>query len=214
MTDSPFAQPSSGGDKFEPGDFNGRLLLIFPKSYDPNATTKFGASTSADCDVLVVDQRDATGQPVIKWNARLFGNLANSVRDSLGSCVLARLGQGPNTKGNPPWILLAHTPEDAMTAGPVHAAYIAGQFKQPVRPTDNAPAPAAPDPWAGMQATAVPPAVQYQAAAAPPPSVVAPTLPDATTGDPNIVLLISKGIDAAKVVAMDPATRAMIAATF
>lgn len=213
MTDSPFAQPSSGGDKFEPGDFNGCLLLIFPKSYDPNATTKFGASTSADCDVLVIDRRDATGQPVIKWNARLFGNLANSVRDSLGSCVLARLGQGPNTKGNPPWILLAHTPDDAMTAGPVHAAYTAGQFKQPERPTDNTPA-APQDPWAGMQATAVPPAVQYQA---PAPVAVAPTLPDAApaaAGDPNIVLLITKGIDAAKVMAMDPATRAMIAATF
>lgn len=216
MTDSPFAQPSSGGDKFEPGDFNGCLLLFFPKSYNPSETTKFGASTSADVDVIVVDRRDATGQPVIKWNARVFGNLANSVRDSIGSCVLARLGQGPNTKGNPPWILLAHTPEDAMTAGPVHAAFVAGQFKQPERP-QNAPAaaPLAQDPWAGMnvqgthapQAPYVAPAVQTPLPAAPPVDATA-------VGDPNIVLLISKGIDPAKVMAMDAATRQMIAATF
>ncbi|MGW0939074.1 hypothetical protein [Streptomyces sp. NPDC002666] len=209
---SEFAQPSSGGDKFEPGDYNGRLLLFYPKSYNPNETTKFGPSTSADVDVIVVDLPDpATGQPTIKFNARVFGNLANSVRDSIGAVVLARLGQGPNTKGNPPWILLPHTDADGAMASPVNQAYQAGQFKQPERPPQgltsgqiaNAQASAAQDPWAGVNAA--PPA-----AAAP---VAAPVAAPAPTGDPNVAKLIAAGIDPAKVAAMDPNTRAMVAAT-
>lgn len=205
---SEFAQPSSGGDKFEPGDFNGRLLLFYPKSYNPNETTKFGPSTSADVDVIVVDVPDpATGQPTIKFNARVFGNLANSVRDSIGAVVLARLGQGPNTKGNPPWILAAHTDADGALAGPVHAAYQAGQFKQPERLTPpGQAAPPAENAWAGMgPTTAAPPA-----AAAP---VAPPAAAPAPTGDPNVAKLIGAGIDPAKVAAMDPNTRAMVAAT-
>lgn len=201
---SPFAQPSSGGDKFEPGDFNGRLLLFYPKSYNPNETTKFGPSTSADVDVIVVDQPDPlTGQPTIKFNARVFGNLANSVRDSIGAVVLARLGQGPNTKGNPPWILGAHTDADQALAQPVHDAYTRGQFKQPEKPASpNAQASAAQDPWAGVNANPAPTI----------PTVV-PGAP-ATTGDPNIALLIQNGIDPAKVIAMDAGTRALVAATY
>ncbi|WP_406531077.1 hypothetical protein [Streptomyces sp. I8-5] len=201
---SPFAQPSAGGDKFEPGDFNGKLLLFYPKSYNPNETTKFGPSTSADVDVIVVDLPDpATGQPTIKFNARVFGNLANSVRDSIGAVVLARLGQGPNTKGNPPWILTPHTDADQVLAGPVHQAYTAGQFKQPERPQGQQPPPQ-PDPWAGMQTTTTPPA--STPTTAPPAAAPAP-------GDPNVAKLIAAGIDPAKVAAMDPNTRAMVAAT-
>lgn len=201
---SPFGQPSSGGDKFEPGDFNGALLLFYPKSYNPNETTKFGPSTSADVDVIVVDRQDpATGKPVIKFNARVFGNLANSVRDSIGSVVLGRLGQGVNTKGKPPWILLAYTDADQALAMPVHEAYKAGQFKQPEAPAQQAPP--SPDPWAGMQTTTATPAPAIPA--------VAPAA-SAAPSDPNIMLLISKGLDAGQVVAMDPGTRAAVAATF
>ncbi|MFG3137668.1 hypothetical protein ACGFZA_15830 [Streptomyces sp. NPDC048211] len=203
---SEFAQPSSGGDKFEPGDYNGRLLLFYPKSYNPNETTKFGPSTSADVDVIVVDLPDpATGQPTIKFNARVFGNLANSVRDSIGAVVLARLGQGPNTKGNPPWILLPHTDADGAMASPVNQAYQAGQFKQPERPPQGQQPPAN-DAWAGMGPTTAAPPV----AAAP---VAAPVAAPAPTGDPNVAKLIAAGIDPAKVAAMDPNTRAMVAAT-
>jgi len=207
---SPFAQPSSGGDKFEPGDYNGALLLIYPKSYNPNETTKFGPSTSADVDVIVVDRQDPqTGQPVFKRNARVFGNLANSVRDSIGAVVLGRLGQGPNTKGNPPWILGSHSDADEALAGPVHDAYNRGQFKQPE--SANAQASAAQDPWAGMQTSSTAPAPAPSAAPWPTSSpAVAAAAP---AGDPNVALLISKGIDPQKVMEMDVNTRAMIAAT-
>jgi hypothetical protein len=128
---SPFAQPSAGGEQFEPKDFLGALVLIYPKSYNPNDTTKHGQTTSADVDVVVVDRQDPqTGGPVIKRNARLFGNLANSVRDSIGSVVLGRIGQTPTNKGNPAWILANYTEQDAAMAVPVDTAWKAGQFAQ------------------------------------------------------------------------------------
>lgn len=194
---TPFARPSAGGDQFDPKEFLGALIIVFPKSYNPNDSTKFGPSTSADCDIVVVDRQDpATGGPVYKANARLFGNLANSVRDSIGSQVLGRLGQVPTDKGNPAWVLtdVVDNPQDVALAMPALSAYQAGQFKAAAPAQGAAPtaAPALPqqanyqatmaqDPWAGMNAApaqtpapqsapAAPPAGQYQqpAAVAPP----------------------------------------------
>jgi hypothetical protein len=159
---SPFAQPSAGGEKFEPKDFGGALLMIYPKSYNPNETTTFGPSTSADCDIVVVDRQDpTTGQPVIKRNARLFGNLANSVRDSIGSQVLGRLGQVPTNKGNPAWVLQSYSDADAALAVPVHTAWVAGQFQPPA---NHQAAPAQQQPpaqWQGQQQQAPAPQQQW-----------------------------------------------------
>jgi hypothetical protein len=225
-----FAQPSAGGEKFEPKDFGGALLLIYPKSYNPNETTTFGPSTSADVDVVVVDRPDATGQPTVKRNARLFGNLANSVRDSIGGTVLGRLGQVPTNKGNPAWVLQNYTDADVATATPVDAAWKAGQFQQQVQQPRTPTPPQGGDLWAGQQqyqpqppaVATTPTNVAPPAAPAPPsatgagnPNVVAYTAaPSAATGDPNVALLIGKGLDPAQVVAMDPATRAAVAATY
>lgn len=138
---SPFAQPSAGGEKFEPKDFGGVLLLIYPKSYNPAENTTFGVTTSADVDIVAVDRIDPqTNQPVIKRNARLFGNLANSVRDSIGSVVLGRIGQVPTNKGNPAWVLNSYTDQDAAAAAPVDAAWKAGQFAAQVQQPAAAPA--------------------------------------------------------------------------
>lgn len=206
---SPFAQPSAGGDKFEPRDYNGRLLLIYPKSYKPATETKFGESESADVDVIVVDQVDpTTGQPVSAHNARLFGNLARSVRDDVGGTVLGRLGQGPNTKGNPPWILLPHSDADAQQAGPVHQQYQAGLFKPKDPPPQQAAQPpfgGAPDPYA------LPPAPPPQQYAPPPPQpqAAAPAAPD-----PTIAFLLSKGLPFDQVNAMTPQTRQQLASTY
>lgn len=229
---SPFAQPSAGGEKFEPKDFGGALLLIYPKSYNPNETTTFGPSTSADCDIVVVDRPDPTNpnQPFIRRNARLFGNLANSVRDSIGGQVLGRLGQVPTNKGNPAWVLQNYTDADVAAATPVDAAWKAGAFAPPANFQSGAPAQAPPparDPWAGVNAAPAPP--QQQAwgqappAAAPPaqqqwqapPAAQAPP-PAAAPGpeDPSIAFLISKGLPEAQVRAMDPQTRASVAATY
>lgn len=218
MSDSPFKKPSAGGDKFDPRDgWLGALLIIYPKAYTKGAETKHGDANQADCDIIVVDRADpATGKPAFFHRARLFGNLADSVQDSVadGSPVLGRLGQGPNTKGNPPWILIEveDGSMDEQMAVQAHQGYLAGQFKPPADPA----AATATDPWAGMNVQTSPPAA---AAAAPTPApTLAPAIQAAAAaaaapaGDPNVGFLISKGLDPQKVLAMDPATRAAVAA--
>lgn len=250
MSENPFDRPSAGGgETFEPAQFMGALCIVYPKSYNPNDTTKHGQTTSADVDIVVVDRVDpATNQPVVKRNARLFGNLANSVRDSLGRQVLGRIGQVPTNKGNPAWALLDPTDADAAQAAPAHQAWQAGQFKPPAQqqhpqggpqqgqqwgapppqqqpqygqpPAQQYGAPPAqqwqqpqaapqgppqgqPDLWAGQQQYAQQPPAQ----GAPPPAQAGPE-------DPNIALLIGKGLPEAQVRAMDPQTRAGVAATY
>jgi hypothetical protein len=235
---SPFAQPSAGGEKFEPKDFGGVLLLIYPKSYNPNENTTFGVTTSADVDIVAVDRQDPQnpGQPVIKRNARLFGNLANSVRDSIGSVVLGRIGQVPTNKGNPAWVLQNYTDADAAAAAPVDAAWKAGQFaaqvQQPQAPAQQQPPaqqwgqqPPAQQSWGNP---GFPPAQQQTPPQGPPqgqpdlwagqqqyaaqPPVQGP--PQGGPEDPSIAALIGKGLPEAQVRAMDPQTRASVLATY
>jgi hypothetical protein len=158
---NPFSQPSSaGGDTFNAADHNGFLLLVYPKSYQDEVQTKNGLSSAAEVDIVVVDKPGPDGKPLFFQNARLFGNLARSVRNDLGGQVLGRLGQGPNTRGTPPWILMNFTDQDAAMAGPVHAQYQQGLFKAaaPAAPTTPAAAPAAPQ----YPAPAAPAAPQQQ----------------------------------------------------
>jgi hypothetical protein len=181
-----FSQPSAGGDQFDAKDYNGRLLIVYPKSFAAETPTAHGISPSADCDIVVVDAIDpATGMPKYFQNARLFGNLAKSVSRDLGGQVLGRLGQVPTQRGNPAWVLQNYTDQDAALAGPADAAYQAGQFKQaenpmsqPQQPQQPQQAPpqqqwnAAPAPTpAPQRAPAAPPAQQWQGA---PPAAPAP----------------------------------------
>lgn len=138
-----FSQPSSaGGDTFNAADHNGHLLLVYPKSYQDEVQTKNGLSSAAEVDIVVVDKPGPDGKPLFFHNARLFGNLARSVRNDLGGQVLGRLGQGPNTRGTPPWILTNFTDQDAAMAGTAHAQYQQGLFKPTENPMQQ-PAPAA-----------------------------------------------------------------------
>jgi hypothetical protein len=165
-----FSQPSAGGDKFEPKDHFGKLLLIYPKAFNPAEQTSNGVTPAADVDIIVVDSPGPDGRPLFISDARLFGNLAKSVRNDVGSQVLGRLGQGPNTRGTPPWILSNFTDADAALAGPVHQAYQAGQFK----PAENPMAP----PAAAPPATGYAPAQQYQAPPPPQGATYVPGVPE------------------------------------
>lgn len=242
MSENPFDRPSAGGgETFEPAQFMGALCIVYPKSYNPNDTTKHGQTTSADVDIVVVDRVDpATNQPVIKRNARLFGNLANSVRDSLGRQVLGRIGQVPTNKGNPAWALLDPTDADAAQAGPVHQAYQAGQFKPPAQPQQPQGGPAQGQQWGAppaqpQQQWGAPPQQQWQQPQPPaqgppqgqpdlwagqqqyaqqPPAQAPRGAPPAGPEDPSIAALIAKGLPEAQVRAMDPQTRASVLATY
>jgi hypothetical protein len=165
-----FAQPSQGGqsgDQFETGAHKGHLLLIYPKQYHPEVSTKNGPSSAADVDIIVVDKVGPDGRAASFINARVFGNLANSVRNDVGGQVLGRLDQIQTQGGRTPWVLNNFTEQDAAQAGPVHAAYQQGQF----RPTQNpmaAPAPAAPPTGAWNAQAPAQGGQQWNAPAAPP----------------------------------------------
>lgn len=164
-----FSQPSAGGDQFDAKDYNGRLLIVYPKSFAAETPTAHGISPSADCDIVVVDAVDpATGAPKYFQNARLFGNLAKSVSRDLGGQVLGRLGQVPTQRGNPAWVLQNFTDQDVAMATPADAAYKAGQFKQAENPMQQ------PQQWQGA-----PPAApqQYGGAAAGPSPATPPPAP-------------------------------------
>lgn len=153
-------QPSAGGDQFNAGDFFGALLLVYPKNFQADVQTKNGPSASADVDIIVVDRPGPDGQPQVFHNARLFGNLAITVSRDVGGCVGGRLGQGPNTKGNPPWILTPLSDQDLALATPVDTAYSQGRFQATAtaNPMQNQQ-----QPPAQQQYQAPPPQQQYQA---------------------------------------------------
>lgn len=200
-----FSQPSAGGDKFEPKDHFGKLLLVYPKSYNPAEQTSNGVTPAADVDVIVVDTVGPDGRPLFINDARFFGNLAKSVRNDIGGQVLGRLGQGPNTRGTPPWILSNFTDADAAAAGPLHQAYQAGQFKpaeNPMAPPAAAqPAPgyasAAPQQQWTPPPAAAPPAQQQWSpppTAAPPQAAPAPSVPSGSVDPQLVAFLTQRGV--------------------
>lgn len=136
---TPFGRPSGPGDKFDNHDHKGRLLIIYPKSYNPAATTSKGVNACADADIIVVDAPpQPDGRPLIFHDAKIFGNLAKSVRDSVGSKCLGRLDQVPTAGGNLAWVLNDWSDQEAAQAAPLDQAYAAGQFPKP-QPTQQQP---------------------------------------------------------------------------
>lgn len=215
-----FSQPAGGGDSFTPAEHFGNLVLIYPKSYNPEETTTKGVTKSADADVVVIDKLGPDGQPLAFRDVRLFGNLAYNVRfltEPNGSPrkYLGRIGQGENTRGTPPWILIKWTDADVAMATPVAAAFEAGQFAvatpnpmQPPAPATPATAPTTAPAWAPpVQAAATP------TPAAAPPAQWTPPPPVAPAIDPNLVaFLASKGVTVQP--GMDQATCEAIARSF
>lgn len=140
-----FSQPSAPGtgDKFEAHEHKGHLILVIPKNFQENIKTTKGLSDAADCDIIVVDKFGPDGRPLAFHGARLFGNLARSVRNDIGGQVLGRLNQITSANGNTPWVLENFNDADAAAATPVLTAYQQGQFRPAQNPMQQQPAPAA-----------------------------------------------------------------------
>lgn len=153
---SQFQQPGIGGDKFVAAEHNGALLLFFPSVFRTGIPTTNGTTDCVDTKIVNLN----TGQ--VLEDARVFGSalipqLKGAVPDGM---VLGRLGQGQNTKGNPPWILQPHTEQDVAVAEQYLAANPRNQFQNAAPPTPPASAAPATGGW-GQQAPA--PAPQPQA---------------------------------------------------
>lgn len=175
-----YSQPAAGGDGFAPADHNGRLLLVYPKAYDPNATTKHsktpGDTQAADVDIIIIDELGPNGQPVVLRDTRLFGNLARSVRvltepDGSPKKYLGRLGQEDTGKGSPAWVIRNWTDQDVAMCEPVRIAFEAGQLAPAVSNPMSSPAAAPAVPAYGAASSPAPPAATApQAVWTPPPA--------------------------------------------
>lgn len=197
---SQFQQPGIGGDKFTAAEHNGALLLFFPTDYRTDIPTQHGTADAVESKIVNLDTGQVLENTMVFGRA-LVGQLKNAAPDGM---VLGRLGQGQNTKGNPPWMLFSHTEQDVARAEAWIAANPVTKFAQPqaqsAPPTPPAPggwgapapAPASPAPATGgwtPQAPAPAPAATWTPPAAPAP---APAL------DPQLVAFLqSKGVDPA-----------------
>lgn len=151
---SQFMQPgiSNPEDKFVASEHNGQLLLFFPTQLQQQVKTQHGDADAVATKIVNLD----TGRVI--ENALIFATaLVTQLRAAVpDGMVLGRLGQGQNTKGNPPWLLSPHNDQEVAQAEAYLAANPRNQFAQPqaqaAPPTPAAPAPA----WGQQQPAAAP----------------------------------------------------------
>ncbi len=166
---SQFQQPAIANpeDKFVAAEHNGALLLFFPTEFKQGITTAHGESDAVSTRVVNLENGRILDNALIFATA-LVTQLKTAVPDGM---VLGRLGQGQNTKGNPPWLLSPHTAEDVAKAEAYLAANPRNQFAQPqvqtppTAPAWNAPATPAAPAWGGQASAPAAPAWGAPAAA-------------------------------------------------
>lgn len=169
---SQFLQPgiSSPEDKFAPSENNGALLLFFPTALTQAVKTAHGEADAVTARIVRLNDGRVYDNAMI-FSTALVTQLKGAIPDGM---VLGTLGQGENTKGNPPWLLRPHTEAEVAQAEAWLAANPRNQFAQPqaqqatpTAPAWNAPAaPAAPQ-WSGQASAPAAPA-WGQAPVAPP----------------------------------------------
>lgn len=114
------APPTNSGFKLNTLDNKGDLFVITALGTG-ETTSEYGPAEYVEAHVIHVDEDDPKDSELHE-RAWIFGNLANSLKTSVGGGpVLGRLDQGVNKKGNPPWILVAV--EDAEAKAAASAAY-------------------------------------------------------------------------------------------
>lgn len=234
MSDNPFQRPqATAGDKWdlknEGHKWLGSLFLIIPKELKPDwksPNNNYEPTDNVVADVIAVTGPDAGRSWMDTFI--LSKGIVYILRDKIGDPVPGVLGR-KQTQNGEGWTLIdAQTDQewDAMCAqvAPVYQQYQQGKFKRAAAPA-AAPSGAGgqtawqQDAWAGMNAAPAAPQAGWNAPAAAAPPAAAPPPPAAPAAaagqqDPNVGLLISKGLDPQQVLAMDPATRAAIAATY
>lgn len=137
-----FTPPATPFDDEEGGiiafkDLHKHICLFEVKSETEEHETKFGDRTAIEATVTVLDS-----SPVEVVEGRIYPKgLVNALRPSIGGMVLARVTQGANKKGNPPWLLEDLSQDPAAVA--MATAHI-GQRSGAPAVSAATPAPAAP----------------------------------------------------------------------
>ncbi len=160
---SQFQQPgiSNPEDKFVPADNKGALLLFFPTQLQQGIKTAHGESDAVAARIVRLNDGRIYDNALI-FPTALVTQLKAAVPDGM---VLGTLGQGENTKGNPPWLLSPHTEADVQVAEQWLAANPRQQFQQAAPPTPAASAPA----WGQQPPAAAPAAPATGGWGSPPP---------------------------------------------
>lgn len=168
---SNFQQPgiSAPGDKFSPNENNGALLLFFPTQLQQQVKTAHGESDAVHAKVVRLNDGRVFDNALI-FSTALVTQLKSAIPDGM---VLGTLGQGENTKGNPPWLLSPHTEADVQLAEAWIAANPVNTFNQPqaqaappTAPAWNAPATPAAPAWGGQASAPAAPTAAWGAPAA------------------------------------------------
>lgn len=195
---SNFQQPGIGGDKFTAAEHNGALLLFFPSAHRTDIPTQHGTADAVESKIVNLDTGQVLEDTMIFGRA-LVGQLKGAAPDGM---VLGRLGQGQNTKGNPPWMLFSHTEQDVARAEAWIAANPRNSFAQPqaqaappTPPVSAAPVTGGWQPQGGPAAAPAPAPWQSVGAPAAPAAPVAPVV---TPVDPALTqALAAKGVSTA-----------------
>jgi hypothetical protein len=206
---------NSVGDKFEPAQLLGKLLLIYPTQYKPSIQTQnFGERDGVEADVIVLD---APGEPLVLKNTMLFpGVLVRQTKTRVGGMVLGRLIQGAPTGKGVPWMLADYTEQEAAQAMQYINAHPRNAPEQPSATTPP-PAPATTQGgWGALPANGngAPSAAGYGVPAGPPVQSAPAPAPVSQLSPALVEFLVSKGLDRAQVQAMAPDQAQLIAASF
>jgi hypothetical protein len=131
MTDEFTDFGSGGGDPLPLKELLGALLMFTVERESDPITSIHGTTTGIGCEVVALD---GANQGTTYDDQLIFGKvLKNQLKGAVGGGkVLGRLAQGPNVKGNPPWLLETATDADKdlarqwLARTPVAAAAPAG----------------------------------------------------------------------------------------
>lgn len=107
-----FSDPSQGGDSLKPSDVLGHLLIVRPLEHVFGIVTTFGEKDAIRCDV-----GDVTANEIHKDVLWFPGGLVGSLKNSIGSTILATMTQGTAKPGqSAPWMLAGASADPAAVA--------------------------------------------------------------------------------------------------
>lgn len=120
----PFSEPSAiGGDRLNPRDIVGQLIIVRPMEYKTGIITQFTLpGTTSDaiaCDVVNMDEKDDYAQAgkvyrnVLWFQSKLIQNL----RPCIGQLLLGRIGRGAGTPGRTAPYIFESASQDQVAVG-------------------------------------------------------------------------------------------------
>lgn len=118
----PFSGPASASG-VKVTEFEGRLLLLTPTSYEEGIDTSYGEKDAVKTNLVVIDEDSPADseehEGILLFQGRLIGQTKPFVGKGL---VLGRLGKGEAKKGqSAPWMLLDPS-EDEKKVGRAYLA--------------------------------------------------------------------------------------------